>query len=247
MPRDRIIKRAFEIADDGMQGVIGYFFYGLACNKVSPDDQLIMALPKDAIPITHDWIRYYEPAHLIQAMNDSFEPYHSRVCLISIISMFEGVLSSFIDRLVHTGKITKPKKSNYKRRLEWAFGLALQSTYANSKRIPDLCLDVDHARRIRNLWMHNNGLLDEGYEDCIGIPGYTPIINPLFSEYKKNKKKKIPVIVTPPAFLRMVQSHIELMHQVHHFIQKAYFDQKKSYSYISVKKSIEWHRLLIGK
>ena len=39
MPRDKVIKRSFEIADDGMQGVIGYFFYGLACKKLAPEDQ----------------------------------------------------------------------------------------------------------------------------------------------------------------------------------------------------------------
>jgi len=246
MPRDKIIKRTFEIADDGMQGVIGYFFYGLACKKVAPDDQLVVTLPKEAIPITHDWVRFYKPTLLIQEMNELFEPYHSRICLISIISMFEGALSSFIDRLVLAGKITKPKKSNYKARLEWAFGLALQSRHINPKRIPDLCLDVDHARRIRNLWMHNNGLLDDGYDDCIPIPNHSPIINPLFVEYKKDKRKKIPVILAPTAFLKIGLSHIELLHQVHHFIQKTYFNQRRSYSYISTKKRIEWRRLLIG-
>ena len=31
MPGDKEIKRAFEIADDGMQGVIGYFHYVKTC------------------------------------------------------------------------------------------------------------------------------------------------------------------------------------------------------------------------
>lgn len=247
MPRDKVIKKAFEIADDGMQGVIGYFYYGIACNKVSPNDQLIETLPKDAIQITHDWVRYYEPAHLVQAMNNYFEPYHSRICLISIIGIFEGALTSFIDRLIQTGKITKPSKSNYKERLKWTFGLAVQLKKADPKRIADLCRDVDHARRIRNIWMHNNGLLDDGYEDCISIAGASPIIDPIFAEYKKDNRKKIPVILGPNAFLRMALSHIELLHKVHYFLQKTHFNQKRGYSYISVKKSIEWHRLLIGK
>jgi len=35
MPRDPIIRQAFEIADDGMQAVIGYYFYVAACQYLA--------------------------------------------------------------------------------------------------------------------------------------------------------------------------------------------------------------------
>lgn len=246
MPRDKVIKKAFEVADDGMQGVLGYFFYVLACKNSSPEEKVQALLPQESIQITHDWVRYYSPKQLIEAMSSYFEPYHARVSLISIISIFEGALSNIVERLVSAGKMLEPRKTNYKARLEWAFSMALQSTYASASRIPDLCLYVDHARRIRNIWMHNNGLFDSGYEDSISIPGRTPIIDPAYQRYKKRRKKQVPVILDPDAFPRMTVSHIELLHQLHDVIQRKYFDQVISYSYTSVSKRIEWHRLLIG-
>lgn len=246
MPRDKVIRKSFEIADDGMQGVIAYCLYGLACKQSASEDKILVNLPEKAIQITHDWVRFYTPTNLIQAMNDYFEPYHARVSLISIISIFEGALANFIDRLVVTKKMVKPRKSNYKARLEWAFDMSLQSKYANVSRIPYLCLDIDHARRIRNLWMHNNGLFDKGYEDCISVSGHTPIIDPSYLEYKNGRKKKVPVILKTDGFLKMGLSHIELLHQLHHSIQKTHFGQIRSYSYVAARKRIEWHRLLIG-
>jgi len=113
-------------------------------------------------------------------------------------------------------------------------------------RIPELCLQVDHARRIRNLWMHNNGLLNERYEsDCIYVPGKTAILISAYDNYKR-KKSKIPIVLTPESFIHICCSHIELLHQLHYNIQKQYFGQQRAYSYRASKKKIEWHRLLIG-
>jgi len=249
MPRDNDIKKTFEIADDGMQGVIGYFFYVLACKNSADTNTILSNLPKDCIHVTHEWVRFYKPIGLTQAMKSYFEPYHARVCLISVISLFEGALKNFIERLYKTRKINRRPKNNYKRRLEWAFEMALKSDYGSKAmiaRIPDLCLHVDHARRIRNLWMHNNGLYDSGYEKGISLSGRAPIIESSYQEYKKAPKKKIPVILKPEGFLGMSLSHIELLHQLHYYIQKKYFGQKKAYSYKALKKGIEWHRLLIG-
>jgi len=249
MPRDVEIKRAFEIADDGMQGVIGYFHYVAGCQKLANQSEIVKELPSSSIRITYEWIRYYDPQQLCQVMQDVFLLYHARIALIALVSLFEGSLKNFIARLVKKGKIPKPKRDSYKARLEWAFEIAKQSTYGTKtmiNRIPDLCLDVDHARRIRNLWMHNNSLFDEDYAKGIPVNGRQPIIEPNYQEFSKNKKKSIPFILNPKAFERFGLSHIELLHQLHDTIERIYFGQKRSYKYATERKKIEWHRLLVG-
>lgn len=243
------IKTAFEIADDGMQGVIGYFYYVVACQKLAKQNEIIKELPNSAIQITYEWRRYYDPQELCQVMQDVFLPYHARIALISLISIFEGALKNFIARLVETHKNFKQPRNNYKARLEWAFGIVQQSTYGTNtmkNRIPNLCLDIDHARRIRNLWMHNNGLFDEDYGKGIPINGRKPIIDPEYNEFLKNKNNPIPFILNPDAFERFSLSHIELLHHLHDTIQRKYFGQKKSYGYKAAAKRIEWQRLLVG-
>jgi len=260
MPRDKEIKRAFEIADDGMQGIIGYFHYVKACKNVAEKSKIIEKLPYTinentnkyipAIQITHDWIRFYSPIELYNVMQDVFLYYHARVALISLISNFEGSLKNFIDILVKKNKIQKPKKDNYKTRLKWAFNIANQSTYGNNnmqKRIPDLCLNVDHARRIRNLWMHDNGLFNERYgQDIINIDGKESQIDPKYYHFLNDPKMPIPFILKPDVFDGFALSHIEILHHINDTIQRKYFGQQRSYSYKALRKKIEWQRLLIG-
>ena len=182
-------------------------------------------------------------------MQTLFLLYHARIALISLISTFEGALKNFIARLVDTKKIKKLKRDSYKERLIWAFDIAKQSTYGTNTmkdRIPDICLDIDHARRIRNLWMHNNGLFDEGYEDGIPVNGRLPIIDPQYNKFLKNKKKPVPVVLKPDVFEQFSCSHIELLHDLHDTIQRKYFGQKISYGYKRERKRIEWQRLLLG-
>lgn len=251
MPRDRFIKHAFELADDGIQGVFGYYMYGIACRQTSNQISLIKALPSGRFPITHEWDRFYSPLELHQAMTRYFDIYHARVSLISIVGIFEGCLQNLVARLTITHGIGKSVQDSYKGRLQWAFGIAAQSTYGNQTmhaRIPDLCLDVDHARRIRNLWMHNNGLFNNRYEsDAIQITGRVPKYDPAFKKYQSNSRRKIPFVLSAQDFLLMYMSHVELLHHLHDTIQRKYFMQKRTYGYASLKKRIEWHRLLIGK
>lgn len=250
MPRDAEIKRAFEVADDSMQGVIGYFLYGIACKRAADKSGILEHLPKETIQITHEWNRYYQPEDLHAAMCECFEPYHARVALISVISIFEGALSRFVERLTAEQKIGRQPRSGYKARLTWAFALALESTYGSRAivaRVPDLCLLIDHARRIRNLWMHNNGLFDARYAtDGIPVPGSKPVVDPLFDK-SNGGTKPVSLVLIPGTFLSMALSHIELLHHLHDVIQRRHFGQKKSYSYRASRKSIEWHRCLTGR
>ena len=250
MPRDHQIKRAFEAADDAMQGAIGYFLYGIACKKKAPPEDVESELPPDSIGITHDWIRYYNPRDLCNAMELCFEAYHARVALIAVVSAFEAALKSFAERLAATGKVAK-LKDGYKDRLKWAFNVALKSTYGTPQmkaRIPALCLHVDHARRIRNLWMHNNGLFDARYAtDVVQVPGHKPIVVPTYVEhFQKRRRRVVPIVLTGEGFFALAKSHIELLHQLHDTIQRIHFGQVQSYKYSRLKKGIEWQALLLG-
>lgn len=253
MPRDKEIRISFEIGDDGIQGVMGYFFYLIACQKSAPAEMILSNLPKKSIHITHEWIRHFSKQDLVETMESCFEPYHARICLISVISIFEGAIKNFIERLSKMGKISNnnaKKLSNYKKKLEWSFDMVLKSTYGTDTmrtRIPDLCLQVDHARRIRNLWMHNNGILNKRYEeDSISLSGHIPIIDAHFKKNCRSKKKKIPIILNPKGFIHICLSHIEFLHHLHFCIQKIHFEQKRNYSYRSSRKRIDWHRFLTG-
>ncbi|MDY6854179.1 MAG: hypothetical protein SWO11_05660 [Thermodesulfobacteriota bacterium] len=59
MPRDKKIRKSFEIAYDGLQGTIGYFFYVTACKGSAKHNEISKRLPPNAIPVTHEWVRYY--------------------------------------------------------------------------------------------------------------------------------------------------------------------------------------------
>lgn len=252
MSRDERIKNIFEVADDGMQGVLGYYYYVKACQETSERDEVINNLPSFPMRITHQWGRFYDARELCQAMEPTFLPYHARVAVISIISIFEDALDRFIVRLEETGKIPSTSRRFYKTKLNWAFGTALQSTMGSEKeikRIPFLCADVDHARRIRNLWMHNNGFLDERYAtDVIEIKGQDPIIVDEYKEFLADKTKSVPFILNPDAFENSIAlSHIELLHHLHHTIQRVHYGEAVPYrGYVKEGKKIEWHRYFIG-
>lgn len=264
MPRDQVLKRTFEIADDGMQGAVGYFYYVNACQHLAKEGRIIDYLPKVPVPkngsievrfsmqMFHQWLRNYDPWDLVQVMNSVFMNYHIRTCLLGIISIFDAYLADSIDRLIQKSKISPSVGTNsyYKKRLEWAFQIILNSKYGNSEmqnRRPNLCLDIDHARRIRNLWMHNNGCFDRLYgEKGIIIPNYKPIIVPEYKRFKKSPNSKIPFPVNVKLFETLSRSHIEALHHIHNMLQVQYFSQKQCYDYKREKKKIEWSRVFFG-
>ncbi len=242
MPRNQEIKRIFEIADDSMQGVVGYYLYIEACNKSSHKTDLIKYLPKKDFPITFEWNRYLEPTQLCNAMEKLFIPFTVKIALIAIISIFESTLQGFREQL------NISNKGGYKRRLKWAFNLVQESILGApdmTRSIPQLCLNVDHARRIRNLWLHNNGIINELYKtDGLTIDNNKPIV---IEDYENLLRQKSPILITPDGFSIIYKSHISLLHHLHDTIQRKYYGQKRSYTYKAAHKGIEWHRMLIGK
>jgi len=261
MPRDQILKKNFEVADDGMQGVVGYFYYVAASQHIANDKIIMDYLPKVAVPkngsyeiqyimhMFHEWGRYYDPGELIRTMASVFTPYHIRTCILGIVSIFEAYLSNSIERLVHKGKINAIG-GGYKKRLDWAFSIVLNSAYGNTamqNRLPQLCLDIDHARRIRNLWMHNNGNFNRRYKvDALKILNYDPVIVPEYQRFIKSPKNKVPFPVDKDLFETISRSHIEALHHIFNMLQVNYFGQKLWYGYTRLKKQIEWDRVFFG-
>ena len=49
MPRDKRIRTAFEIADDGIQAILGYFHYVAACQRIANPVIVIDYLPRAAV------------------------------------------------------------------------------------------------------------------------------------------------------------------------------------------------------
>ena len=243
------IKVAFEIADDGLQGVLGYYHYVRACQSVASKADVRKSLPnsekeRPSIRITDDWVRYYQPEELCEVMDRLSSYYHIRISIISLISIFEGALQNFLQILNESD----PYRS-YKSRLLWAFGEAKKSQITEMGKLDQICLHVDHARRIRNLWMHNNGLLNERYgTDVISIDGCEPILFEEFEQFMTDTKP-VPIILDHAYFEIVSVSHITLLHNLHDALQRTHFNRTGSYqaySYHNEGKSIEWQRCLTG-
>ena len=60
MNRNSDIQRVFEIADDSLQGVLGYHLYVIAMQKTVDPEKLLVHLPDKVIPHTFSWVRYYD-------------------------------------------------------------------------------------------------------------------------------------------------------------------------------------------
>ncbi len=243
----------FEIADDALQALIGYFhFIDAAVTSVS-DEKIRMMLPKESYKMTPDWFRNYNREELLRFMRDSFYPVHSRQCLVIMASHFEAAVSDFQKVLKEVKKVKLESKytRNYKAKLLWMWDLIRKSKFGTKemqKRIPTLCLIADDARRIRNLFVHNKGLLNLKYEtDFLKIGTHKPIIYRNFDEYKKDTRIKIPILLSAREFMKFCICHIELLHFLHNEIQVKYFKFGGTpYSYRLDKKVQDWKRLFLG-
>jgi len=249
MALDKDLKDAFEVADDGLQGILGYSHYVMTCYDSASKIEIIKRLPSKYLRITHNWDREYKPDELCKEMQKVFPEYLSRTALISVVGMFDAALFNFIE-ILRKRNCDLPKISNnYKGRLKWAFDEIYNSkddTEAIDERIPYNCLNIDHARRIRDLWTHHNGLFHIKYEKSfIPVKGKTKIVVPEYYEFKKSGEP-IAISILPEMFEKMCFSHIELLHLLYNHIQKKYFGYAEPYDYVKEGKGIEWHRCLVG-
>lgn len=256
MNRDVNIQRVFEIADDSLQGVIGYHLYVGAIQKAVEIDKVQEYLPAESIHITFSWVRYYRKQDLIDAFaGPYFELLQSRISLISMVNVFEVALSNFILHLRRKGIRQFQKKSggrlSYKDHLKWAYKQSLKCDIGDKGAIGRLPMTfgiIDNARRLRNLIVHNHGLFSDYYErDVIDSYGVIADFHPHYEVYKANQKRPTPVIIDSGYFHRLIQAHIEVLHVLHNSIQKEYFGVSKGYSYAEERKPIDWRRVLWGE
>ena len=186
------IKHAFEVADDSLQGVLGYYYFTLALKYTSTDDQM-RHLPNcmgfvlndettGAFLHTYSWERHFRSSEFVNEMNRLFDGYESRIALISITNIFSAALSNFIATLKEKNKLdpatitvtdkngTNEKKINqrsiYKDSLNWAYQVAKKCRIGDQKaieRLPETFGIIDNARRLRNRIVHDNGLFNSDY------------------------------------------------------------------------------------
>ncbi len=255
MKRDLDIQRVFEIADDSLQGVIGYHLYVGAIQKAVETDKVQEYLPQKSFQMTLHWIRFYRKQDLIDAFTEPyFEWIQSRISLISMVNVFEVALRNLVFHLRRKGFRQFQRKSIhrifYSELLKWACKQSLKCDIGNKETLESLPKTlgiIDNARRLRNLIVHNRGLFSDRYErDVIDSYGVIADFHPHYKVYKANPKIPTPVIINSEYFHRLIQAHIEVLHVLHNYIQKEYFGVTKGYSYLREQKPIEWDQVLWG-
>jgi hypothetical protein len=251
--RDKDIQRVFEIADDSLQGILGYHLYIVAMQLASNVEKIAQYLPDKAFQMTFEWIRYYKKDDLIQAFKPPFlEIYQSRISLTSLVTVFEVALDGFINNLAKKGYIKKLKnQKSVKKCIEWGYEQLspchVEGNDSMVKRLPVTFGIIDNARLLRNLIVHNQGLFDENYEqDAIKFKDIISDIHPHYCQFKANPQKPIPVIIDTAYFYHFSMACLEALHLLHNEIQMKYFGYNLGYDYRVERKAIEWNRALWG-
>jgi hypothetical protein len=253
------IKKIFEITDDALQGLIGFHIYVSAAVESAKEDDIRKHFPDDHMIITLDWMREYDKEELLQFMKKSFNPIFYRHMLVATVSHFDAAIEDFLDYLHKNGIDCDYKESNrggYRSRLKWVFSRVKNCKFHYpdmSENVYDLCVVVEQARIVRNIIVHNRGLIDRNYRDefikiyeIFGDLELKPIFdhaNEIFTEDYVTPK---PIIVNAGDFFGSITRHIRLLHFLHNEIQRQYFDCPEEYNYREEKKKIEWHRVYLG-
>jgi hypothetical protein len=253
MLRDPVLQKQFEAIDDSLTSVLGHSHYSMATFlAVQSDDQAVLLnIPSPAMRITHEWARYFDSKQLVSVMRSIYGLVGARMGLVLVVSYFEPGLKRIMERITLLQKDLSNVPQHYKQKLKWSFDKVASSNYGSptmQRRIPDLCSDIDHARRLRNLLMHNSGFFNQFYEDdALIVVGKSPMIHKDFAKFKENPNQQIPALISLDEFRQIAYSHIEFNHHLHDVLQREYFGCSDSYGYVKEQKTIEWHRLLLGQ
>jgi hypothetical protein len=257
--RNSEIKKIFEITDDALQGLIGFHIYVSAAVDSAREDDIRKHFPDGHMIITLDWMREYDKEELIQFMKKSFIPIFYRNMLVATVGHIDAAIEDFLEYLLKNGIDCDFKESNrrsYKSRLEWAFSKVKNCKFhypEMSENVHDLCLVVDQARIIRNIIVHNRGLIDRDYKDefiktyeIFGDSEFKPLFDRSIEIFTKDYATPIPITVNAGYFFGSITRHIRLLHFLHNEIQRQYFDCLEEYNYKDENKKIEWHRVYLG-
>ena len=246
--RNHEIQEIFEIADDSIQGILGYHYFTIYALKAAPKTEIKKNLPNDAIPHTFSWIRNYDKDNLIDTLTPVYDFHQSRISLISFITYFESALKSFIQNLNSAGFQQSIPSQNYKQYIKWAFAEATRCTIGDQdaiSRLPTTMGFIDDARRLRNLIVHNQGFFTRFYESDAITDGIIPNFHPDYNKFQTAPDQKFPVKIQLSEFENLVRAHIEVLHVLHNSIQQHYFNYPEPYSYTEEMKSIEWSRIFL--
>jgi hypothetical protein len=252
MARNVDIERAFLIADDAMQGLWGLQTYIRAAIVVAETNQLGQTLPPVRFKLTHEWKRHYDPQELILEMEKVGEYVISRMCLLNLVAVFEAAVKQFHQRLLdlhHAKKLSNSNYLNYLTFLKWAFETVRNDPVGSKAaidRLPETCGDVDNARRLRNIIVHNNGRYEVSYSaQAKAFDGgwVKTMYETGFEDAIQHEK---PLLLSRDRFEHFSHSHVELLHILHNTIQRKFFGHDDGYNYAEESKKVEWHRVLSG-
>jgi hypothetical protein len=251
--RNQNILAVFLATDDALQGILGLHIYtaaihGLTMNSIdrAGKDQEVQ------LRITHEWARPMSLTKFLSEMEDSFEFMHCRTILLSIVANFEIALRRFRKLMWDEGHIglrganyTEP---DYKPLLRWAFQLVRNSTCGSEsmlKQLPKTCGDVDNARRLRNLSLHNNNKFNDTYvQDVISDAGVEAQFE---RNYMSSVQNREPVFLTNLRIEELGYSHVELLHILHNTIQRKFYGCTQDYNYAAEGKTPELYRMVSGR
>ncbi|MGD1104867.1 MAG: hypothetical protein ABSA59_22710 [Terriglobia bacterium] len=247
MARDAITEKAFTTADDAMQGLWGLQTYIRAAVLVADKNQVGQRLPKKAFNLTHEWKRYYDPKQLIVEMGKVGEHVVCRMCLVNLVAVFEAAIKQFHQRLEKRERQESTRDPHYKTLLKWTFKIVRENPVispAARARLPETCGDVDNARRLRNLIVHNNARYHKFYKTDAIDDKWVMI------RHEPNSEDAIEhataLLLSPERLEHFSRSHIELLHILHNTIQSKFFNHPAGFNYLEEGKAIEWHRILSG-
>ena len=72
------------------------------------------------------------------------------------------------------------------------------------------------------------------------------MVDPIYSEYEKDKTKKIPLILNPDSFEIFARSDIEVLHYILNAIREEHYPTEKHYSYKDEGKAVRCERFRTG-
>jgi hypothetical protein len=170
--RDGFVLGIFLTVDDALQGISALHTYTTAIHEVATRSISVETTATTYLQITHEWSRQCSLADFVQHMQNSFEFMHCRSSLLSMVAAFEIALQRFKERLwdlnLLGSKGSAYVAAEYKHLLNWAFQQMKNPQCGSSEmrqRLPEVCGDVDNARRLRNLSLHNNNKYAPSYVD----------------------------------------------------------------------------------
>ena len=251
--RNEYVLAVFLATDDSLQGILGLHIYtaaihGLAVNSIdrAGDDRTVQ------LRITHEWDRPMSLKSFLAEMENCFEFMHCRTILLSLVANFEIALRRFRRQLWDDGHVGTKRPNyaepDYKALLRWAFQLVRNSTCGSPTmltRLPKTCGDVDNARRLRNLSLHNNNKFNESYvQDAISDAGVEVQFE---RNYESGIQNREPVFLTNSRIEELGCSHIELLHILHNTIQRKFYGCTQDYNYAAEGKTQELYRMVSGK